>query len=335
MSLKKPYSMVRIKPKVKAEVLNDIKVLQEETLLNLKNSKANNTIRAYKSDFKDFSLFCSKNGFRSLPSDHKIVSLYLTKLSTKDVKVSTLKRRLVSIGVIHKIKGHYLDTKHPLIIENLMGIKRRKGSVQKGKKPILINDLKAIFKSINEQKNKEIKKLRDKSIIIVGFTGGFRRNELISINFEDLDFVTEGVKITIRRSKTDQFGKGDTKAIPYFDNPEFCPVTILKKWIEISKITNGPIFRRFKKGLKLSEQRLTDQSVALLIKSNLANAGIESKNYSGHSLRSGFATVAAESGADERSIMAMTGHKTTQMVRRYIKEANLFKNNALNKIEIY
>ena len=139
------------------QLVTDIKALQEETLRNLQSSKANNTVRAYKSDFKDFGLFCVKNGFKNLPSEPKIVSLYLTHLSTKDVKLSTIKRRLVSIGVIHKMKGHYLDTKHPVIIENLMGIKRRKGSIQKGKKPILINDLRKILQVIDEQEILDIK----------------------------------------------------------------------------------------------------------------------------------------------------------------------------------
>ena len=315
-------------------IITDIKALQEETLLNLKSSKANNTIRAYKSDFNDFGLFCAKNGFESLPSDPKIVSLYLTYLSTKDAKISTLKRRLVSIGVIHKLKGYYLDTKHPSIIENIMGIKRRKGSIQLSKKPILISSLKKIINVIDDQNKKEIKKLRDRSIILIGFSGGFRRNEIVSLDYADLDFVPEGLKINLRRSKTDQFGEGFTKALPYFDNIQYCPVLSLKKWIEISKITSGAVFRRFSKGSKLSENRLTDQTVALLIKEYLNLAGIDSKNYSGHSLRSGFATSAAESGAQERSIMAMTGHKSTEMVRRYIKEANLFKNNALKNIKI-
>ena len=315
-------------------IITDIKALQEETLLNLQSSKANNTIRAYKSDFNDFSLFCVQNSFKSLPSEPKIVSLYITHLSTKNVKMSTLIRRIVSIGVIHKFKGHYLDTKHPAIIENIMGIKRRKGSVQKGKKPILINNLKIIIKVIDQQKKDEIKKLRDKSIILIGFSGGFRRNEIVSLDYDDLDFVSEGLKITLKKSKTDQFGEGSLKALPYFDNSEYCPVLTLKKWINISKIKSGPLFRRFSKGSKLSEHRLTDQTVALIIKKYLNLASIDSKNYSGHSLRSGFATASAESGADERSIMAMTGHKSTEMVRRYIKEANLFKNNALNKIKI-
>jgi len=334
MSLKNPYALLNIKPKVKSELSSDIKKLEEETILNLQNSKANNTVRAYKSDFKDFGLFCAKNGFKSLPSEPKIVSLYLTYLSTNDAKMSTLKRRLVSIGVIHRLKGHYLDTKHPSIVENIMGIKRRKGINQKAKKPILIKDLKRIIDVIDEQKKEEIKKLRDRSIILIGFSGGFRRNEIVSLNYDDLDFVSEGVKINIRRSKTDQFGEGSTKALPYFDNPQYCPVVSLNKWIEISAIKSGSIFRRFSKGSRLSDNRLTDQTVALLIKEYLTLTGIDSKNYSGHSLRSGFATSAAESGAEERSIMAMTGHKSTEMVRRYIKEANLFKNNALNKIKI-
>jgi len=316
------------------DIITDIKALQEETLLNLQSSKAINTVRAYKSDFKDFGLFCAQNGFKSLPSEPKIVSLYLTYLSTKEAKMSTLKRRLVSIGVIHKLKGFYLDTKHPSIIENIMGIKRRKGSIQKGKKPILISNLKVLIDVIDEKINEEIKKLRDRTIILIGFSGGFRRNEIVSLDYDDLDFVQEGVKIDIKKSKTDQFGEGSVKALPYFDNSKYCPVVSLKRWISISEINSGSLFRRFLKGSKLSEKRLTDQTVALLIKEYLQLAGIDSKNYSGHSLRSGFATSAAEAGAEERSIMAMTGHKSTEMVRRYIKEANLFKNNALNKIKI-
>ena len=140
-------------------VITDIKVLEKETVLNLKSSKAINTLRAYKSDFYDFGLFCAKNGFKSLPSEPKIVSLYMTSLSSKGCKMSTLKRRIASIGVIHKLKGHYLDTKHPLIIENITGIKRRTGSVQKGKKPLLINYLKQIINVIDELNIEKITKI--------------------------------------------------------------------------------------------------------------------------------------------------------------------------------
>ena len=302
------------------DLITDVKSLELETLKNLKSSKALNTLRAYKADYKDFVLFCTKHGFKSIPSEPKIVSLYLTHLSQTS-KFSTLKRRLASISVIHKLSGHYIDTKHPMITENLMGIKRVKGSYQKAKKPILINDLKLIVNVIDKDKN-EKRRLKNRALILVGFAGGFRRSELVAIDYEDIDFVKEGVKIFVKRSKTDQSGEGMTKGIPYFSNSECCPVVSLKNWIKSCEIKSGKIFD------------MSDKSVALTIKKYAGLAGLDSNKYSGHSLRSGFATSTAELGAEERSIMAMTGHKTTQMVRRYIKEANLFKNNALNKIKI-
>ena len=303
------------------EIVTDLKKLELETLKNLQNSKSVNTLRAYKSDYKDFSSFCVKNNFISLPADPKILSIYLTHLSQTS-KFSTLKRRIASISVIHKLKGHYIDTKHPVIRENLLGIKRVKGSNQKAKKPILINDLKLIINTINKLKIKDIRKTRDKAIILIGFAGGFRRSELVAIDNEDVEFVREGVKIFVKRSKTDQSGEGMTKAIPSFDNAFYCPVLHLQDWLAKGKTKKGKIFP------------ISDKSVALIIKKYANLAGLDSDKYAGHSLRSGFATSAAESGAEERNIMTMTGHKTTQMVRRYIHEANLFKNNALNKIKI-
>jgi len=302
------------------DLVTDLKSLELETLKNLKSSKAQNTLRAYRADYKDFASFCIKNGFKPMPSEPKVITLYLTNLS-KTSKFSTLKRRLASISVIHKISGHYIDAKHPMITENLMGIKRILGSYQKSKKPILINDLKLIIDVIDKDKN-EINRFKNKALILLGFSGGFRRSELVGIDYEDLDFVREGVKIFVKRSKTDQSGEGMTKGIPYFSNPKYCPVVSLKKWIDKIKIRSGKIFD------------ISDKSVALIIKKYTFLAGLDPNKYSGHSLRSGFATSTAELGAEERSIMAMTGHKTTQMVRRYIKEANLFKNNALNKIKI-
>ena len=302
------------------DLVTDVKSLELETLKNLKSSKAPNTLRAYKADYKNFASFCIKNGFKPMPSEPKIISLYLTFLS-KSSKFSTLKRRLASISVIHRLSGHYIDTKHPMITENLLGIKRIKGSYQKAKKPILINDLKLIINAIDKDKN-EKNKVKNRALILVGFAGGFRRSELVAIHYEDVDFVPEGVKIFVKRSKTDQSGEGMTKGIPYFSNPNYCPVISLKSWIEKSEIKSGKIFD------------MSDKNVALTVKKYTAIVGLDSNKYSGHSLRSGFATSTAELGAEERSIMAMTGHKTTQMVRRYIQEANLFKNNALNKVKI-
>ena len=305
-----------------SDLVKDISSIELETINNIQSSKSLNTLRAYKSDFNHFSNFCKKNNFKALPADPKIVSFYITHLSSNS-KVSTLKRRLASISIIHKIKGLYIDIKHPLIIENLMGIQRKLGVFQKSKKPILINELKEIIKTIESSEKNEIKRIRNKALILVGFAGGFRRSELVNIKLDDLEFTKEGLKIFIQRSKTDQSGEGMTKAIPYFKNKNLCPVISIKNWIEIIKNkTNSLVFD------------ISDKLVAVLIKKYLQIAGFDKTKYSGHSLRSGFATVAADHGADEKSIMNMTGHKTSSMVRRYIKETNLFKNNPLNKMSL-
>jgi len=215
------------------QLITDLKSIELETLNNLKHSKADNTIRAYRSDFKDFAEFCVKNGFKSLPSEPKVVSLYLTYLSSGSKKISTLKRRIASISVVHRLKGHYIDTKHPIIIENLMGIRRKMGSYQKSKKPLLLNELKEIIKAIDTVNKSDKRIVRDKAIILTGFAGGFRRTELVSIDYSDIEFVNEGVKIFIRKSKTDQSGEGMIKALPYFDNKEFCAADLIQTNIQV------------------------------------------------------------------------------------------------------
>ena len=300
------------------DLTTELKKLETRTLDNLKLSKAQNTMRAYRSDFNDFASFCVRHNLQSIPTNPKVISLYITHLS-KTFKYSTLKRRLASINVMHKYKGHYIDLKHPIIVENLLGIKRQIGTHQKSKKPLLFNDLKMIINQINEDNLNNYKKSRNKTLILVGFSGGFRRSELVAISKDDVEFVKEGVKIFVRRSKSDQTGQGMTKAIPYFNDLHYCPVKSLKEWMNINK--SNLVFP------------ISDKNVSLLIKKYAFKAGLDPKKYAGHSLRSGFATTTAEYGASERNIMAMTGHKSVDMVRRYIKEVDLFKNNALNKIK--
>jgi site-specific recombinase XerD len=303
-------------------LINKLNDLEKETFVNLGSSKSINTLRAYKSDFHDFENFCSQFGFKSLPADPKVISLYLTDLS-KNCKFSTLKRRLASINVVNKIKGFHIDINHPIIRENLIGIKRKIGTLQKGKKPILINYLYNVIDLIyNNKVNNSLLLLRDKTILLLGFAGGFRRSELVNLHKTDLEFVSEGLKITVRKSKNDQFGEGQVKGIPYFKNSKYCPVIAVQEWLSQTN--------------ELHDKRLfpySDKTVALIVKKYINLIGLDNKQYSAHSLRSGFATSTAESGADERSIMNMTGHKSTEMVRRYIKESSLFKNNALNKIK--
>ncbi len=307
-----------------SNIINRISGLEAETIKNIKSSKAKNTIRAYKADFRDFENFCQKYNLKCLPAEVKTISLYITHLS-KLTKFSTIKRRLSSIKVFHQMNGGYVDLKNPIINDNLRSVKRQIGTFQKSKKPILISDLKRIILEIDKNNINNYEKIRNRALILIGFSGAFRRSELVSILKEDLDFVNEGVRIFVRKSKTDQSGEGMIKAIPYFTNSLFCPVISLKKWLNylnINKKNENKIFN------------MSDKNVSLIIKKYISRIGLDSYKYAGHSLRSGFATSTAEFGAEERQIMAMTGHKSNQMVRRYIQESNLFKNNALNKIKI-
>jgi len=303
-----------------SNIVNKLNELEKETNLNLGSSKSLNTLRAYRSDFSDFKKFCSDLNLPYLPTHIKAVSLYMTHLSQSN-KYSTLKRRLASINVIHSLKGYHIDTKNPLIKDNLEGIKRKIGVYQNGKKPLLINNLYKIINVIDDYKiHKYVRSTRDKAIILIGFSGGFRRSEIVNLKESDLEFVEEGLKISLRRSKGDQYGEGMIKAIPYFNNKKYCAIIALKDWLSARTNNNEHIFP------------YSDKTVSLILKKYLNIIGLDSRLYSGHSLRSGFATSTASHGADERSIMAMTGHKSTEMVRRYIKESNLFKNNALDKL---
>ena len=207
-------------------IISKIKELEKETNINLGSSKSLNTLRAYRSDFANFKIFCLDLSLPFLPTNPKVVSLYLTHLS-KSSKYSTLKRRIASINVIHGLKGHHIDTKHPIIRENLEGIKRKIGTYQSGKKPLLINSLHKIIDVIEEKKvNKYISSVRDKAILLIAFSGGFRRSEVVNLKDSDLEFVAEGLKISLRRSKSDQYGEGMIKAIPYFNTVSYTHLTL-------------------------------------------------------------------------------------------------------------
>ena len=301
-------------------IISNLHELEKETIQNLGNSKSKNTTRAYKSDFEDFTLFCKKLNLPFMPSNPKTITLYLTHLSKKN-KFSTIKRRLSTIKIMHNLKGFHIDLNHPIIKENLFAIKKNIGVIQIGKKPLLINNLFNIIDYLhNNLVNNNVLLLRNKAIVLLGFSGGFRRSELVSIYKSDIEFVQEGMKIRLRKSKTDQFGEGFVKGIPYFKERKYCPVETVREWIAQQKKGGELLFP------------YSDKLIALIVKKSIESIGLQPSLYSGHSLRSGFATSTASAGADERSIMQMTGHKSAEMVRRYIKDANLFKNNALNKL---
>ncbi len=173
---------------------------------------------------------------------------------------------------------------------------------------------------------------RNRALLLVGFAGAFRRSELVSLDVEDAQFTQDGLVVTLRRSKTDQEGEGRKVGLPYGSHPTTCPVRSLRAWLEQAAITRGPIFRYVDRHGNVGPNRLTDQVVALVVKRCAVTAGLEAARYAGHSLRAGLATAAAEADVSERAIMAQTGHKSLPMVRRYIRQGSLFKQNAAAQV---
>ena len=235
---------------------------------------------------------------------------------------------LSAISQAHKLAGHDSPTLTPAVRITMAGIRRSKGVKQDGKKPLMVEDLRRLIDCLPDN----LKGVRDRALLLVAFAGAFRRSELVGLDTDDLEFTEDGLVVTLRRSKTDQEGEGRRVGIPFGSNPATCPVRSLKKWLEAAGITNGPVFRSVNRHGQMRESRLTSQSVALVVKGYAEACGLESASFAGHSLRAGFATVAARNGANERSIMNQTGHRSLTMVRRYICEGSLFRENAATKL---
>lgn len=290
-------------------------------------SKSCNTRKAYSSDWKHFNQWCIANTVIPLPAASEDLILYVT-IFAGTLKVSTLSRRLTAIAEAHRVAGF----KSPLENETLQmvwkGIRRTKGIHQQGKMPLMTDDLRTVLSNFRA----DIKGIRDRALLLLGFSGGFRRSELVALNVSDLQFVTEGVMITIQRSKSDQEGAGMYKAIPFGSSPELCPVRALQAWLRASAICEGPLFRSIGKSGRLHSERLSDKAVALVIKDVAQSKGLNVAKYSGHSLRSGFVTQAAQNGASDQDIMNTTGHKSRAMVSRYTRSIDAWKNNAAARL---
>ena len=296
----------------------------------LQKSKADNTLRAYESDWLDFYDWCDHVKLQALPAEPETIVNYINDLAD-NAKANTVSRRLSAISENHKAAS-YLDNnpcRSGLVRNALDAIKREKGTMQRGKSPILMEDLQNMVAFFDTN---DIAGIRDKALLLTGFMGAFRRSELVGIDIEDLTFTNEGVIILLAKSKGDQEGQGQYVAIPYSTSPMLCAVVALKCWLDFSQLRSGPLFRPLNKHKQLRKQRLTNQSVALIVKKYIGLAGLNAADFSGHSLRRGFATSAAQHDVDERSIMQQTRHKSEKMVRRYIEQGNMFKNNALNKM---
>jgi integrase len=262
------------------------------------------------------------------------VGLYLASEAGR-LRPGTLARHLVAITAAHRAAGHQLDTRASAIRETLTGIKRTHGTSQTGKAPALVTDIKAMIKAQPDT----LAGFRNRALLLVGFAGALRRSELVALDVEDLDSTSDGLVVTIRRSKTDQDGQGRQIGVPYGRHMKTCPVKSLQSWLEVAGITSGAIFREITRGDRIATAyvdksgrqrglRLSDKTVALVVKRAAKAAGFDPKMYAGHSLRGGLASSAAAAGASERSIMATTGHRSVQMVRRYIRIGELFRENA-------
>ena len=327
---------------------DDLDKLNKELLDGVENyiddSKSDNTKRAYEHDWKDFVKFCKYTKTKYLPADYPTVSKYLVYCAKiQKLKVSTIERRLASI--IHKQREalHSIDRKHKLIKNVIEGIRRSFGSKPESSKALLLDDIKKIIDKIDDDEILPIKgnkksitrNYRDKALILIGFLGGFRRTELINLDFNDIEKDLEGLIITIRKSKTDQKSLGiHKKGIRKSSvGHKYCPVINYEKWIKTSGIKSGRVFRQIDNSNKVLE-KLSDKSVALIIKWRGEKAGIDPKKLAGHSMRSGIATVLArEEGVTETDIKKVTGHRSTSIVQRYIQDAELF-DNATKKLDL-
>jgi site-specific recombinase XerD len=285
-------------------------------------SKAAATIRAYRSDARNFSAWCERHGLEALPATVQVVAAYLASLARSGLKASTITRRRAAIAYMHRTAGLEPPTKREAAKAVLAGIRRSIGTAVTRKAPITAKAVRAML----EEMPQDLRGLRDRALLLVGFAGALRRSELVALDVEDIEEGAEGIFLRIRRSKTDQEGRGDFVSIP--NGYKLRPVAALRTWLEAADITEGPIFRSIKKGGELTCERLTDRSVAYIMKKRSAAAGLDANALSGHSLRSGFVTEALANGADVFRVMDVTRHRQLNTLKGYDRRAKAFQDHA-------
>lgn len=289
----------------------------------LRNTRAENTYKAYAADWRHFELWCNTHGLPALPAAPQTVMLYLGELGGAGKRLSTIGRRLAALAQLHRAAGFASPSEHRAVRELLSGMRRTHGTAAKGKEALLSEDLRAIVRQLGGA----LRDTRDRALLLIGFAGAFRRSELVAVQVENVTHVSEGLVIQIPRSKSDQEGQGREVAIPFGGHVETCPVQALKKWLAAGAIERGPVFRSISRHGHVSDRALTPTAVALLVKERATAAGLDPTEYSGHSLRGGFATSAALGGAPEWAIMKQTGHRSRAMLDRYVRPAGRFRNN--------
>lgn len=290
-------------------------------------ARSPNTLRAYAADLRDFERYCRRRGETILPATSPTVAAYLAFLADQGRRVATLERRLAAISQAHQLAGFPSPTADAHVRSVFKGIRRHHGSAPRPKAPIMIEDLRAMVAALPERP----RGIRDRALLLLGFAGGFRRSELTGLTRADVEFCRDGLIVTLRRSKTDQEGEGRRVAIPYGSLPQTCPVRALQDWLSAAEIEEGAIFRAVTRQ-GFIRQPITPQSVALIVKQAAKGAGLDPDRFAGHSLRAGLCTSAARAGASERAIMNQTGHRSSATLRRYIREGELFIDNAAIRV---
>ncbi len=283
----------------------------------VRQSLSDNTRRAYASDLRRFEVWGG-----ALPASSEAIAAYVS-VHAQSHSCATILRWLASLSKAHRAVQQHDPTKTELVKSVLKGIRRRHGTPPKQALPLTRDLLFDVLEAIPE----DLRGARDKALLLVGFAGGFRRSELVGLCVSDCAYQEKGLLLTLRRSKTDQTGRGRVIGVP-FGRGRFCPVKALRNWLEAANVDDGPVFRSVDRNECVSQKALSGHAVSLLIKRRLAKAGIECSDYSGHSLRSGFVTSAARAGVSSWKIRQQTGHASDAMLQRYIRDTEVFQDNA-------
>lgn len=280
------------------------------------------TRKAYRSDLTIFVGWCNERGFEAMPAQPATIADFLAHQANDGVSPSTLNRRIAAIRFAHRKAGFDSPTQADTVGDTLKGIRRATGAKPEKKAAATVDK---VYSMIAQCNTKTIQGKRDKAILLLGFAGAFRRSELAGLELADIEFVTDGAKITIRKSKTDQEGAGQTIAI-YGGKLDVCG--ILKDYLQAAGIVDGALFRPITKSDQTRNQAITDKSIAKIVKRYAEAAGLNPDDFSGHSLRAGFVTSAAAVGANLFKIMDVSRHKSVQTVRIYVRNAEMFKDHA-------
>ena len=300
--------------------------LSAQALDYARRSKSEATIRAYRADWGDFDRWCAERRAVSLPASPDTLCEYLAE-GAERLRPSTLQRRLAAIALAHDSAGVHSPTRHAAVRAVMSGIRRTHGSSVEQKQALRTSEVEVLAGACGD----DTAGRRDRALLLLGFAAGLRRSELVTLDVEDLEFVPEGIVVTIRRSKTDQEGHGRLVAVPR-GSTALDPVAAVEAWIDQAELDDGPLLRPVDRHGRVKADRLTGQSVALILKRLARRAGLDESRLAGHSLRAGFATSAARAGASERSIMDTTGHRSVETVRRYIRAGELFDDPAASRL---